>query len=71
VAFLKHWNNNSFHTSFLIFENINIETQISINLLIIKLEFPLKFHHYFPESLPLDFVMNQTNPFYIFINADS
>jgi len=66
VAFLKHWNNNSFHTSFLIFENINIETQISENQLIIKMEFHqgLKFHYCFSESLPLDLVMNQKNPFY-------
>jgi len=36
VAFLKHWNNNSFYTNFLIFENINTETQISENQLIKK-----------------------------------
>jgi hypothetical protein len=65
VAFLKHWNYNSFQTSFLIFENINTETQISENQLIIKIGFHqgLEFHDYFPESLPLDFVMNQKNPF--------
>jgi hypothetical protein len=66
VAFLKHWNNNSIHTSFLVFENINTETQISDKQLIIKMEFHhgLKFHHFFPESLPLDRDMNQTNSFY-------
>jgi len=66
VAFFKRWNNNSFLTSFPISENINTETQISENQLIIKMEFHqgLKFHYYIPESLPLDLVMNQTNPFY-------
>lgn len=66
VAFLKHWNNNSFYTNFLIFENINTETQISENQLIKKMEFHqgLKFHYYFPESLPLDLVINHMNLFY-------
>ena len=66
MVFLKHWNYNSFHISSLIFENINTETQISEKQLIIKIEFHqgLKFHYYFPESLPLDLVMNHTNPSY-------